>query len=276
MDNITPIFRVIFISFFLCLFSKGFAQIPAQKVDSTSGANAAKSPLKIMVLPFHPIRYYFSDCDKNVSEKSKIDIQEIRNNFRSGLDYATEESLEQKYEPINLFQLKDSVSKEMLKKFYSNVSYSLDKPVGTLPKKQEKELKKFRESITQATVKPVGTGTPGKDEECYTQMEKDNGEYMKASISPDFLQAMNELYHPDLYVTINQFEVKTDYEHCIDRDLGKFTRRFRVHYNVLNAEGKLIYGDVITARYNSTNDNLTKIVQDNFGFLAEYITRSIP
>lgn len=250
---------------------------PANPVATEPAQQETPSKLlRVMVIPFHPMHYYFSDCDKSLSPKSKIDVQDIRNNFRSSLDFATEEALEEKYDPINILQLKDSVSKEMLEKFYSNVTYAYATPSGTLPKKQEKELQKFRESLSEANLKPLTGAKPGSDEECYTQIEKEDKEYMRAAINPEFLETMNELFHPDMYVTINQFEVKTDYERCIDRDLGRFTRRIKVHYNVFNAQGKLIYGDVVTAKYNSTNDDLRKIVTDNFGFLAEYITRSIP
>ena len=126
----------------LCTASRSQTPPPA------NGTAAAKAPLKIMVIPFHPIRYYFSDCDKNVSSASKMQVQDVRNNFRAGLDYATESGLEKKYEPINLFQLKDSVSKKMLEEFYSNVSYLPETPNGDLPKKQKQELKKLRESLS--------------------------------------------------------------------------------------------------------------------------------
>lgn len=192
----------------------------------------------------------------------------------AGLDYAAEQSVEKKYEPINLYQMKDSISKEMLNEFYDNVSYAYASPTRAVPKGKKSVLKLMKERMAEQGAKKKGKMG---DEECYTVLEEESNEYMKLSFSnPDFLSDLNSLYQPDYIVTINQMEVKTDYSKCIDRELGVFTRRIKVHYNVFSPEGKMIYGDVITAKYNSTSNDLDQIIMDNFGFLGDYIRESLP
>lgn len=239
----------------------------------TSSEEEETSTVRVMVIPFHPIRYYFSDCDKTIAKKSKLEVQDIRNSFRAGLDYSSEVKLEKKYDPINLFQMKDSVSVDLLNRFYENVAYAYDAPTRALPQEKQGLLKKLGNKFTPD--KKKANRIP--DEECYTNLESEDNEYMKASFNKEeFFTEMSTVYPADYYVTINQFEIKTDYEKCIDRELGKYRRRIKVHFNVFNRDGKMIWGDVVTAKYDSTSDDINKIIQDNFPFIGEYITNAIP
>lgn len=239
-------------------------------VLSSSEESRPEGAVKVMVIPFHPVRYYFSDCDKDVSQRSKVQVQDIRNNYRAALDYASESKLEKKYEPVNLYQMKDSVSQEMLQKFYDNVTYAYDVP--TRPKGNAKMLKEMKKSLGGEARKNSIEG-----QECYSVVEPEEDRYMKASFDNQaFWYELTTTFDCDFYVTINQFEIKTDYSKCIDRELGIFDRRIKVHYNIYNRNGKMVHGDVITVRYSSNTNDINAIIQDNFGFLGEYITESLP
>jgi hypothetical protein len=231
---------------------------------------------KILVIPFHHIRYYFSDCDKAIAANSKVEVSDVRKSFMMGLDYATEARMEKQYAPMNLIQMKDSVDKETMASVYENVSYAYEAPTRLMGKKNDKGLfgrMKDRFQKVGSKDKPVTLN----EEESYTSLKSDDPQYMKLSWkNPEFLQSLNSVYQPDYIVTINQFEIHTDYEKCIDRDLGNYTRTIKVHFNVFHPDGRQIYGDVVTAKYNSTSDDLNQIIQDNFGFLGEYITQALP
>lgn len=250
---------------------------PAQStVLSSAEENETENPVKIMVIPFHPVRYYFSDCDKDISGRSKVQIEDVRASFRAALDYAAEAEIEKKYEPINIFQMKDSTSVDILRRFYDNVSYSLDDPTRPAGKGNAKILKELKKNMGGDSGNEKNKNTIPTTE-CYTNVEPEDEKYMKASFSnPDFFEELNTVYAADYYVTINQFEVKTDYEKCIDRELGVYARRIKIHYNIYSKSGKMIYGDVIAAKYNSTSNDVNQIIQDNFGFLSDYITKSLP
>lgn len=251
----------------------GWAQSTVLQSDDAVEDSLPK--MKVLVIPFHDIRYYFSDCDKDVGRASKVDLPNVRKSYMLGLDYATEEHMEKAYEPINLAQMKDSVDKATLGEFYENVSYNYETPTRAMNKKQASVMSKMK-----ARWKSIGSKKDEptlNDMESYVTVDADDKEYMRLNWkNPDYLQKLNDMYEPNYIVTINQFEIKTDFEKCIDRDLGKFARQIKVHYNVFRPDGKQIYGDVVTARYNSTTDDINKIIQDNFGFLADYITQSLP
>jgi hypothetical protein len=251
----------------------GYGQSTVLRSAEDEGDSLPK--MKVLVIPFHQLRYYFSDCDKDVADANHLDIKDVRKSFLLGLDYATEEKMEKRYEPMNLAQMKDSVDKASLKEFYDNVSYAYETPTRAMNKKQASVMKKMKENWKQ-----IGSKKEPKtlnEQESYVTFAAEDKTYMKLNWSkPEFLDKLNALYQPDYIVTINQFEIKTDYQKCIDRDLGKYARMIKVHYNVFKPDGQQIYGDVVTAKYNSTTDDLNKIIQENFGFLGEYITQSLP
>ena len=263
----------------LLLFCIPFMMVAQKNVSVLTGEGETEEnkgdDLKVMVIPFHPIKYYFSDCDKALAKRSELNIQDVRYGFLAGLDYASENWVDKKHESMNLYQMKDSASKEILKEFYDKVSYSYDAPTRAVNKSQKKFIKKVWEARQTSKAKKQRE-TLGA-EECYTEVNAEEDRYMKATIRDTaFLSMMTDLYQPDYYITINQFEVITDLEKCIDRELGNYRRRLKVHYNVFTRDGKLVFGDVVSAKYNSTTNDINKVIQDNFGFLGEYIARSLP
>lgn len=230
---------------------------------------------KVLVIPFHQTRYYFSDCDKAIAAESKMKLPDVRRSFMFGLDYATESRFEKRYEPMNLAQMKDSVDSELLGKFYDNVTYAYETPSRLTQKVNKGVFGKLK-----AGFKQIGQKEKPKtlnEEESYTLVEAEEDKYMALNwANVEFLDALVGTYSPDYIVTVNQFEIKTDYRKCIDRELGNYTRRIKIHYNVFDPSGKRIYGDVVTARYNSTKDDINSIIQDNFGILSDFIMKSLP
>jgi hypothetical protein len=250
-------------------------QAQSTVLQSDDGTEDSIPKTKVLVIPFHPTRYYFSDCDKSVGKVSKIEQKDLRKAYQLGFDYATEATMEKRYEPINLAQMKDSVDKAALDEFYENVSYAYETPSKALSKQQSALQKAMK-----ARYKSVGSNDKKatlNEMESYVTVDANDKEYMRLNWkNPEFLGKLNTLYQPDYIVTINQFEIKTDFKRCIDRELGKYGRLIKVHYNVFRPDGKQVYGDVVTARYNSATDDINKIIQDNFGFLSDYVTQSLP
>jgi hypothetical protein len=244
-------------------------------LQSDDGAEDSLPKMKVLVIPFHQLRYYFSDCDKQVGAATKMDVKDVRKAYQLGFDYAAEASMEKRYEPINLAQMPDSVDKANLAAFYDNVSYAYETPSRAMTKKQATVMKSMKDKWKQLG----GSKEPQtlNEMESYVTVDAEDQQYMKLMwINGEFLNRLNTMYQPDYIVTINQFEIKTDYAKCIDRDLGKFARQIKIHFNVFRPDGKQIYGDVITAKYNSATDDLNKIISDNFGFLGDYVTQSLP
>lgn len=246
-------------------------------LQSDDGSEQAEPQVKVLVIPFHEMRYYFSDCDKVIAEESKLEVPDVRRSFMLGLDYATEARFEKRYEPINLVQMKDSVDKEKMEAFYENVSYAYEAPKRFTRKQEGGIFGSVKKKFKRVGSKKDKEEKTLNEEESYTTLAAGDKEYMKLNWkNSEYLDALVSTYEPELIVTINQFEIKTDYARCIDRDLGKYARKIKVHYNVFRPNGKMLYGDVVTAHYESTSDDINQIIMDNFGFLADYIMASLP
>lgn len=249
-------------------------------LQSDDGSTSEEARLKVLVIPFHQLRYYFSDCDRQIADRNKMEVPDVRQSFMLGLDYAAENKLDKKHEPMNLAQMKDSIDKETFQNFYDNVSYAYEAPSRLMNKKQEAVMEKVRTSFKQVggqEEKSKKKKTTLGEAESYTTLEAEDDRYMRLNWSkPEFLEQLNAIYQPDYIVTINQFEIRTNYQKCIDRELGKYARIIKVHYNVFKPTGEQVYGDVVSAHYNSSNDDINAIIQDNFGILSEYIFQSLP
>lgn len=230
---------------------------------------------KVLVVPFHQTRYYFSDCDKNIAAESKLKMPEVRHNFRYGFDYATKSHLKKEYEPMNLAQMKDSLDEAHMNAFYENVSYTYETPARLKVKSEKGILGKMKTKFMQIGQKEEVEEV--EEVEAYTQLSTKDDRYMALNWGEQgYLETLVSTYEPNYIVTINQFEIKTDYMRCIDRDLGNYTRRLKVHYNVFDPLGNRIAGDVVTAKYNSTTDDIHRIIKDNFGVIAAYIMAALP
>ena len=256
-------------------FSVVHFAIYAQPTVPQSVEPEARQASKVLVVPFHQTRYYFSDCDKNIAAESKLKMPEVRHSFRYGFDYATESRLEKEYRPLNLVQMEDSLDKAYMGTFYQNVTYTFDTPTRLVNKSEKKLLGRVKSKIMQIGQKEEVEEV--EEVEAYTQLTAKDDRYMALQWQENgYLEELVATYEPHFIITINQFEIKTDYQRCIDRDLGNYTRRLKVHYNVFDRTGNRIAGDVVTAKYNSTTDDIHRIIQDNFGSLADYIMASLP
>ena len=246
-------------------------------LQSAEDNKTEEAKLKVLVIPFHQLRYYFSDCDKQIATRNKMELPDVRQSFMLGLDYATENKLDKKYEPMNLAQMKDSIDRDYIAKFYDNVTYNYETPNRVLTKKQGAVMNKVKDNFKSVGQDNKKGKTTLADAENYSTLNAEDDRYMRLNWSkPEFLESLNAVYQPDYIVTINQFEIRTDFQKCIDRELGKYARIIKVHYNVFRPDGKLVYGDVVSAHYNSTNDDINGIILDNFGLLSEYVLQSLP
>lgn len=247
----------------------------AQSTVLASAPETAPPDARVLVVPFHPTRYYFSDCDRPIAAESKLKQPSVRRSFLRHLDYATEHEISERYEALNLLQMEDSASVAHIREFYNQVTYSYETPTRLVSKVEKKFFGKVKGRFQQIgqKEKPVKI----EEEESYINVSAHEDKYMALNWKENqFLSELVGTYDPEYIVTINQFEIKTDYSKCIDRELGNYTRRIRVHYNVFSPSGERLTGDVVTARYNSTTDDINRIIQDNFGMLADFIMESLP
>lgn len=226
---------------------------------------------QILVIPFDPY-LYFSDADDEIAAKSNIQRTKVREVFRRRLNTLL---THHGYETIHLLggRVKDSISD--LNKIYSSVTYAYQASINN-PNSMEAQ-----QSQVQQT-----TGNTGKKNNIIKnitgqntsyQTPEDNGKYFGVMVrNPDFFTYFNTKYGVDYYVFINQFEVKTNYQNCLDRAALNYERTFTVHYSIFDSTGKQIAGDKFKVHYNSNNCYVYQIVSDNIPKIAQKIINQLP
>ncbi|WP_187261012.1 LysM peptidoglycan-binding domain-containing protein [Pontibacter beigongshangensis] len=239
---------------------------------SASPAPAAnKTKSRIMVIPFDPY-LYFSDADDEIAQHSRIPRPNIRYAFRNRLDAML---ASREYETIHLLGdvYRDSVNE--LSSIYKSFHYSYQ---------DNKQSKYNRQPVVQANEKGSATDWLKRQKEKITNKDagpvpvakNPNKHYGVAVKDPSFFDRYNSQYDIDYYVFINQFEVKTIYENCLDRAAQNYQRDFLVHYSIYDSTGKLISGNKVNVPYESNINDVQRIVSDTMPGMARRVMADLP
>jgi len=227
---------------------------------------------RVLIVPFDPYNY-FSDADQEIAKVSKMPTTGVRKAFRMRLNALLEPK---GYETIHLLggQIKDSITE--LNRVYSSVSYNYQDVLYTEanPKPQPKQGPGPLFEKDTETKKTAVSNDPSTSRQ---SLARDESKYYGVRVkSPDFYSYFNGKYKIKYYVFVNQFEVKTDYEHCLDRSTQNYIRYLVTHYSIFDNSGKQIAGNRIKLQYNSNANNIKKILSDNMDKVASVILSELP
>ncbi|HSZ24314.1 MAG TPA: LysM peptidoglycan-binding domain-containing protein [Cytophagaceae bacterium] len=261
---------------------KEVAKIPAEEKPVNVAKPYAFDPdrKQILVIPFDPY-LYFSDADAEIAAKSNMAMPKVRQMFRRRLNALMDV---QGYEMIYLLGGKSKDSTSDLNKIYGSVTYGYQdilysdyNPKSAEYKNQDNALNQQQEKsgwfertknrmqgANQATA--INYNTP-----------KDHGKYFGVKIrDPEFFNYFKQKYDIDYYIFINQFEVKTNYENCLDRAALNYERTFTTHYSIFDSNGKQIAGNKFKTNYNSNSNYIYTIVSDNAPKIVDRIMADVP
>lgn len=224
---------------------------------------------QVLIVPFDP-HLYFSDADDEIAARSNIHRTMVREVFRRRLNAMLDPP---GYETIHLMGGENPDTLADLNRIYSSVSYNYQERLYSETYQenyQEKNTKK-KSSFGQWLDKQKGKLFDEGDE------TKEKGKYFGVKVrDPEFYNYFNTKYSVDYYVFINQFEVITDYENCLDRAAQNFRRYFITHYSIFDNEGNQISGNKFRVYYNSNSNSVMQIVADNIPQIAERIMAELP
>ncbi|MBW8048745.1 MAG: LysM peptidoglycan-binding domain-containing protein [Cytophagales bacterium] len=229
---------------------------------------------KVLVVPFDPY-LYFSDADDEIAAASGIPRTKVRQVFRKNLNTMIQSP---DYETVHLMggSIEDSVTD--LNKIYRSLTYNyqdlVNEPdyVDNYAPPKEKALPVSLETVKRKLKKSPESPFSGR----FGKMKFEN-KYFGAKIKdPKFFEYFNKKYDLGYYIFVTQFEVNTNYEHCLDRTRQDYERDFIVHYSIYNREGKQIAGSKIKIFYNSNSNNIQRIIGDNIQKMANRIIAALP
>ncbi|MDX2196658.1 MAG: LysM peptidoglycan-binding domain-containing protein [Cytophagales bacterium] len=230
---------------------------------------------QLLIIPFDPY-LYFSDADDEIAAGSKINRTKVRQAFRRRLNALLEPP---GYETIHLLggKAKDSITD--LNKIYSSVTYNYQ---DILESEYNPRITKTQGDPALATQKSWFDKQKDKlsasqNDNTKKQKNADSNKYFGVKINnAAFYTYFNNKYKVDYYLFINQFEVKTNYDNCLDRATLNYERGFITHYSIFDKAGKQVAGNRIYTDYNSNTNQIQKILSDNMQKVADRIMSDLP
>ncbi|AKD03380.1 LysM peptidoglycan-binding domain-containing protein [Pontibacter korlensis] len=252
--------------------------VPPKATESTSASPAQtpkpaayKTKSRILVVPFDP-HLYFSDADMEIARQSRIPLQNVRHVFRRRLNAML---APEGYETIHLLGgvYRDSVSE--LSRLYKSLNYAyLDNKQSRY--NHQPAVKEEKGGMLNWVKEQKGK-LGIKNEPAVLPVAQDPDKHFGVTVKdPEFFSYFNNQYGIDYYVFINQFEVKTVYENCLDRAAQNYERDFTVHYSIYDSKGELVSGNKVKVPYESNINDVQRIVSDSMPNMAKRVLADLP
>lgn len=237
----------------------------------------------VLLIPF-PTQMYLSDSDREIAEESEVSYEALRAQFRMGLDISFAVRLQELYGDHSLLRDTNERASSDLNSIYKNTRYNYaftpakmaemetEKKAGEkglsglLGKKKKKEPESkperglFGEEIQEA--KPAADAP---------------GSYMHAFLrDSSYLIGLYEAYDTELFLFLNQFEIDTRFDDCIDFDNKIYNREIKVHYDLYRFDGKLLDGGVLITTFPSSVNSVNEITRKYFPTMTDAFGEKIP
>jgi hypothetical protein len=226
---------------------------------------------KVMLIPYDP-RFYLSDADRDIMEQSNMDAAKFRSKFRYGIDRNVQRAISGSYKCISLLNDTADILEETMYATLGRTGYRYEKAIPITPKPME--------SLKDA-VKIKGVNAreheDSKTASMYIPVKKD-AMYMHATVTKpaELFAELNKQFDTDIYVFLTQFEIKTNYQSCLDIANKIYKREVMVHFTIYDKTGKLLAGSYATSEFPSDSNNANKIIGDCFPEIAGYIAGCLP
>ncbi len=226
---------------------------------------------RVLLIPYDPL-YYLSDADREIIEQTDVEPSRIYRLFRDNIDYYIQRRVSSWYPCISALNDADSIPslEHALGLVYSTTGYRYDNPMP-LPYKEE------RMDTTRRKKNPLLKNAHDSRIAAQYLPSEEDAKYMNAVIrKPEVLQELYETYGTNVFIFVNQFEIKTDYSSCFDIAKKIYRREVLVHFSVFNRHGKQTAGACVAAPFPSDSNNAYEIIRNCFPDLASYISMCTP
>ncbi len=210
---------------------------------------------KVMLIPFEP-KLYNSEIDYQINKETKLTGKEIKYKFRDGINEQLYKAFSKnKYSVVDLME--DTVKyKKEINSIYQHLTYEYvkvpDQEHYKAPKK-EKEDKAIQKGQLNIETK--------------TDARFMNAKLTNAQLVP----LLYGKYKTDLFVFINQLDIKASMSTTELSGGGNEYRKIIVHYTVYTYDAKEINSGIAEQEFPADLNNPTKIIDKYFSKVAETI-----
>jgi len=223
----------------------------------------------VMIIPFDP-NMYFSDADDQLAKHNKKSVKEVRTLFRYGLNINLNARVMTQYGTVSLLSDSTQGAANDLAMIYKSISYFQDDvpappadETSTATNGKKSIFKVSKESDAQGNTKSLDNKIPKK--------------YMNVKVvNKDLLNYLSEKYKVDVFLFCNQFNLQTNYEHCLDRTTNTYQRDLWVHYTLFDKTGKQIAGGITQSHFPSNSNDMMDIMKTNFPKLSDEMAAKLP
>lgn len=232
---------------------------------------ASSTKNNVLLIPFEP-KMYFSDIDRDLSQKSDLNFHEIKAKFRAELDKNIFIALKEFYNPLSFYTITQDEAMKELGYIYNSIGYKYEIIQPEVVEKEnaaKKLLKKVKKKEPEPQEAKIQNG------EIISQV--DNREkYMKTIVSNEkLLPNLNQQHQAQYYVFINQLDIKKSADDQYKAAEEQYKREIKVHYTIIDANGKEVSSGAIISRFNSSENDIDKIIKIHFPLIAEKIVSKI-
>lgn len=256
---------------FVVTLLASFLPLFAQQDGSQGGLLEEKQPDRVMVIPFMSYNY-LSDADYELATENRKNMSEISSIFRYGLDLNLSTQISTVYDSYSILQDTSLTSAAELRKIYSLVRYTYQRPVDFAEGKTEDVHTHSNDLFGTQEPEETRKSTLGKR----SDEEETDREFLNAVVDrSDLLPNLAFIYNVQYFIFINQMELKTNYNHCLDRATNNFEREVLVHYSIYDAFGKQLKGDVISVVFGSNENRLKDIIGNYLPQITQGIKSSL-
>jgi len=244
---------------------------------------------KALIVPFD-MTYYLSDADHELAKRNDKTLAQVQQTLRYGIDGNVSASVMDLYSTHRI--LLDTMPDRNLDlmRLYGAVRYRYQAPFGAKaaaeeraeqPQEEERPgqaLRRFWKDIRgpQETLPESDQADPYFEEGALRGPVMGRRIMHAELLDPGVLTYFYDRYGTDLFVFLNQLEIRTNYAQCLDRATGDFVREISVHYSLYDVSGKLFAADVVTVMVRSNTNDLYEVMARAFPALSAAVVSGLP
>jgi len=249
------LFSIAFLLSAISFFAQSTTYSPEEKKNLPQTNAQLEEQHKILVIPFEP-KLYMSEIDMYVNKESKLNQAQIRHAFRSGLDFSIVAEFKKKYKVLSLMNDSAAYIREQ-GYVYQSIGYKYDLLPSTENKKDNTQEK------------------PKIQNGQLTVTTNDKKKFMNTQITnPNLLGTLNKKYGTDIFIFINELDLKTDVDNSGKAAAGNYERTASVHYSIYDLKGNLITAGLATRNFPNNVNDPKKIVNIYLSAVAQTIAES--
>lgn len=249
----------------LCVSLGAHAQV-------ADGELIENEPPRIMIIPFNDF-YYLSDSDPELAKANQKRAEDVSTLFRYGITNNVASRVITSYDTYNILTDTTVQSKADLHRIYGSIQYKYQKPIDvSTANTDNKDL--YTQDIFGMEVH--AESAPAKKDKKAAAEEDENRKYMNAVVKDASLFSyLHQQYGASMFVFINQFEVKTKWENCLDLATQNFEREIMVHYSIYNVDGVQLKGDAVSVTFPSNENSFDQIMGEQFPLIADQLGMAV-